>query len=455
MTRTWRPPWPRLPDLRRPRFAFLLAALLALAVLLIGETTYRNTRAMLEGMNAQATARSHIQLLWRGLTDAETGQRGYLLTDRKQYLQPYLDAQQDVRSSLNWLNRYYSEDRALQASMQRLEAAAQGKLTEMETSLRLHDEGEEQRWRALVLSGEGLQQMDAVRALSEQLLIDETKRVAAARGEITSSLTLTRATVAAMACLSLLLMALYLRQSAAIDRRRAEQVRATQREREALEGQVRERTRQLTELARHLQTAREDERYRLARDLHDELGAVLTAAKLDLARLKSRLTTPEPQLLERVAHLSDTLNNGIALKRRIIEDLRPSTLSNLGLVVALEVLAREWGAHNELQLQTFLQKVALQPPAELTVYRLIQEALTNIRKHAAASTVSVTLKSAGGKVCVSVRDDGVGFDSAAPHRVGHGLLGMRYRLEAEGGALRIVSTPGGGTLIEAILPESA
>ncbi|MDP3819875.1 MAG: CHASE3 domain-containing protein [Burkholderiales bacterium] len=453
MTSSWRLPWQRLPDLRQPCFAFVLAALLALAVFLIGETAYRNTRSMLEGLNAQGAARSNVQLLWRRLTDAETGQRGYLLTDRKEYLQPYLDAQHDVRASLLWLNRHYRDDRALQAPMQRLEAAAQGKLAEMADTLRFHDEGAEQRWRDLVLSDQGRQQMEVVRALSEQLLAGETKRVAVARGAMSGSLTLTRAAVAGMAGLSLLLAILYLRQTAAFDKRRAEQVLSAQRERDEREAQVRGRTLQLTELAHHLQTAREYERDQLARALHDELGAVLTAAKLDVARLKSRLATPE--LLGRVAHLSDTLDNGISLKRRIVEDLRPSTLGNLGLVTALEVLAREWGEHNDLPVQTFLEKVALLPSAELTAYRLVQQALTNVGTHAEAGKVSVTLESVEGKVFVSVRDDGVGFDSAAPPRAGHGLLGLRYRLEAEGGELAIVSSPGAGTLIAAVLPESA
>ena len=102
------------------------------------------------------------------------------------------------------------------------------------------------------------------------------------------------------------------------------------------------RTAQLTELTHHLQTAREDERHRLARDLHDELGALLTSAKLDAARIRSRLAGTAPEALERLAHLVATLNSSIALGRRIIEDLRPSTLSNLGLVATLEILAREF-----------------------------------------------------------------------------------------------------------------
>ncbi|MEY2689394.1 MAG: hypothetical protein RL375_3593, partial [Pseudomonadota bacterium] len=110
-------------------------------------------------------------------------------------------------------------------------------------------------------------------------------------------------------------------------------VRADNRRLETL---VALRTRQLTELTHHLQTAREDERARLARDLHDELGALLTSAKFDAARLRARLGAGAPEALERLAHLTQTLDSVIALKRRITEDLRPSSLDHLGLVVTLD-----------------------------------------------------------------------------------------------------------------------
>ena len=103
-----------------------------------------------------------------------------------------------------------------------------------------------------------------------------------------------------------------------------------QAERDRLEIDVARRTAQLTELTQHLQTAREDERNRLARNLHDELGALLTSAKLDAARIKSRLAGMAPEALERLAHLVETLNASIALGRSIIEDLRPSTLGQPG-----------------------------------------------------------------------------------------------------------------------------
>ena len=168
-----------------------------------------------------------------------------------------------------------------------------------------------------------------------------------------------------------------------------------QAERDRLELEVAQRTAQLTELTHHLQTAREDERSRLARDLHDELGALLTSAKLDAARIKSRLAGTAPEALERLSHLVETLNSGIAMKRRIIEDLRPSALGNLGLVAALEILAREFAEQSGIAVHHALEPVPLEADAELVVYRLVQEAITNIAKYAKAKQVWVSLSAAG------------------------------------------------------------
>jgi signal transduction histidine kinase len=221
-----------------------------------------------------------------------------------------------------------------------------------------------------------------------------------------------------------------------------------------LEQQVRHRTSELTELAQHLQAAREDERQRLARNLHDELGALLTSAKLDAARLRSRLATGSPEALETLAQLVGTLDACIALGRSIVEDLRPSTLTQLGLVTSLQILARDFAQRAGLELDCRLEPVVLGADAELTVYRLVQEALTNIGKHAKARQVWLAMAAHAGSVELTVRDDGVGFDPAATARLGHGLVGMRHRVEAAGGTLVIGSAPGRGTQLTLRLPES-
>jgi len=214
------------------------------------------------------------------------------------------------------------------------------------------------------------------------------------------------------------------------------------------------RAAQLAELAQHLQHAREDERERLARDLHDELGALLTSAKLDAARIKARLAGM-PEALERLAHLVATLDDGIALKRRIIEDLRPSALGALGLVEALQIMAREFAAQSGLAVTCTLAEVRLAPEADLVLYRVVQEAFTNIARHAAAKRVWLRLARRSGRVALEVRDDGIGLVSAsgAPAAEGHGLVGMRFRVEAQHGTLALAAAPGGGLRLRVRLPE--
>jgi signal transduction histidine kinase len=267
------------------------------------------------------------------------------------------------------------------------------------------------------------------------------------------SLLLGRAGIAALSALSLLAVLLTLHRSLARMGEHQQRQQAARAERDALERAVIERTAQLTDLARHLQTAREDERSRLARDLHDELGALLTSAKLDAARLRSRLTTRAPDALERLEHLVLTLNGVIAVKRRIIEDLRPSALSNLGLVATLEILAREFETTSGVAVHCAFVSVRLDPRAQLVAYRVVQEAITNISKYARARNVWLELASADRTVLLSVKDDGVGFDPGATGGSAHGLIGMRFRVEAEGGRLSVHSAPGQSTVIRASLPE--
>lgn len=236
-------------------------------------------------------------------------------------------------------------------------------------------------------------------------------------------------------------------------------LRATNRR---LTTEVLQRTRQLTELTHHLQTAREDERARLARDLHDELGALLTSAKLDAARLRSRLVagmeTASPvaeDSLDRLSHLTSTLDSVISLKRRITEDLRPSSLDHLGLAVTLQILAREFGTRSGVQVHLSLAEAPLSATAETAAYRIVQEAVTNISKYAQAGNVWISLGRQGESVFLTVRDDGLGFDTASPRAQRYGLVGMRFRAEAEHGRLRVHSAPGRGTRVMLTLPLSA
>lgn len=441
--------------MQRSPVAFVLAALAAVAVFFISESSYQEARSTFNTLGQEGEARIKIQVLWRSLADAETGERGFLLTGRPDYLAPYTSAQDRVAQSLDWLNVFYRNDPTGAATMGRVAEAARNKLAELAEGIKLYEAGRTEAWRSLMLSNIGKEQMDTVRSLSAQLLNAQTAKIATDRKDLARTLQINRLGVGAMTALSLLALVMYLRQAALVVQQREEQRRLLQAERDQYEKEVLLRTEQLTDLAHHLQSVREDERQHLARELHDELGALLTAAKLDVARLKSRLGVVKPEVSERLQHLGDGLNSGIALKRRIIEDLRPSSLSNLGLVAALEILVREWGQRSEIAVDAEFESVKLRPSGELTVYRLVQEALTNVTKYAKAKTVQVRLSSTDGWVTVLVRDDGVGFDTQEKRSSAHGLLGMRYRLESEGGRISMKSSPGEGTLIRADLPEHA
>jgi signal transduction histidine kinase len=295
--------------------------------------------------------------------------------------------------------------------------------------------------------------MDAIRTEAAKLINSSAQRMEVSQQQVRRSLMLSRLGIAAVALAGLLAFYLYLRQTTVLKTAGERQQEILQQERDLLERQVRERTATLAELATHLQNVREEERGHLARELHDELGALLTAAKLDVARLKSRLNQQSPEVGQRLQHLTESLNSGIALKRRIIEDLRPSSLSNLGLTASLEILAREFSERSGVEITTALESVELDESKQLTVYRLVQESLTNVGKYAEARQVEISVHNYGNHVEVEIRDDGKGFDAGNIRASTHGLAGMKHRVEAAGGRLTVTSEPGKGTRISAVMPK--
>lgn len=450
---------------KRSPFLFALAFVAAAGMVTISEGSYWQSAGTLKDLSAMGAARQSIQGLQKDMLAVEAAQRSFLRSGRPELLQPYTQARRDISEAFRFLDQYYAGEPESRQLLGRLRSAADLRLAQLAAALQAREPGAglgaAQPW-GLADAPEpdeaGRAQMDAVRTLGAALLEHEALTVAASRQALNHTLMLGRVGVAVLSAVSLLALFMVLRQTFALERQQQEQQRLVQAERDRLEIEVAHRTRQLTELASHLQTAREDERHRLARDLHDELGALLTSAKLDAARIKSRLAGAAPEVLaalERLQHLVGTLNTVIALKRRIVEDLRPSALSNLGLVATLEILAREFADHSGVAVHCSLVPVRLGPAAELVVYRLVQEAITNISKYARARQVWLGLSTREGQVEVSVRDDGVGFDPAARPGSAYGLLGMRFRVEAERGSLTLVSAPGRGTLIQVRLPQAA
>jgi signal transduction histidine kinase len=402
--------------------------------------------------NAQNT-RSALNELMQSVLDAETGQRGYLLTGNQVYLEPYNETLKTMNQQLDQLRITFTPYKEQLSEFGVMSRHISRKLAEMDLSVKMRDAGQEDAWRFVLTTDVGKDQMDAIKVQSEKLAANSIRNIERGQAQVRQTLQLSRIGVAIMALGGLLAFYMYLLQTRALLNSGIREQESLKRERDQLDLQVRERTANLAELATHLQNVREDERGHLARELHDELGALLTAAKLDVARLKSRLGASQPEALERIAHLTTTLNSGIALKRRIVEDLRPSSLSHLGLVASLEILAREFEERSGASLTTDLEMVDLGGSAQLTVYRLVQESLTNIGKYAEATQIVISLQNQGGYVMIEVNDNGVGFDTQTIAASSHGINGMRHRVEAAGGKLTVTSVQGAGTRISAVMPK--
>jgi PAS domain S-box-containing protein len=225
----------------------------------------------------------------------------------------------------------------------------------------------------------------------------------------------------------------------------------TQRRREAAELQ---RSRQaLRGLSASVVDAREQERRRIARELHDELGQRLSALKLELAGCAGAagLGPQDPRLQAMLAMLDDTM----AAVRRIAADLRPLMLDDLGLAAAVEWLAAEATRRLGMQVQVEVDELVPEPgePLAIAVYRMVQEALTNAARHARASRVQVRLRCRAGELQLSVQDDGPGFPLPVRGRPGsYGLLGMRERARLLGGRVEIDNAPEGGGRVRVWLP---
>lgn len=215
---------------------------------------------------------------------------------------------------------------------------------------------------------------------------------------------------------------------------------------------LRQSRERLRELAAYINTAREEQRARIARELHDVVGGMLTSMKLDIHRINRRIDDPE--LLEITADLSQLVQESIDTVRTISEDLRPGVLDHLDLVAALQCTLREFAERTELTCELDAENFAvrLSQPRETAIYRICQEALTNIARHANAGQVLVRLKVVDGWLHMDIEDNGRGMPSATPTGKSIGLVSMAERAREFGGHLSVLPCSAGGTCLQVAIP---
>jgi PAS domain S-box-containing protein len=232
-------------------------------------------------------------------------------------------------------------------------------------------------------------------------------------------------------------------------------------ERKRAEIQLRQTADQLHGLAMHLQSVREEERRRIARELHDELGQMLTGLKMDLSWLGSRLTGSAAkkslgELLERTQAMSQLVDESMVAIHRLVAELRPAILDQLGLVDALEWLTQDFQRRSGIACAfvSSLPRVSMDPTWTTALFRIVQESLTNVARHSGATRAKVRLDEAGDELCLIVEDNGKGIESEdGSATTSFGLQGMREHTIQLGGTIAIEGRPGRGTTITVRIPR--
>jgi signal transduction histidine kinase len=234
-----------------------------------------------------------------------------------------------------------------------------------------------------------------------------------------------------------------------------EELRTEVAERELAEEKLKMSLEQLRALAARLQLVREEERTNVAREIHDELGQACTAIKMDLALIGRRATKRQTQLQTKVLSAMQLADNMISSLRRIASELRPGTLDDLGLTAALEWQAQEFQSRTGIQCKVILphEPLTLDPERSTAIFRIFQESLTNVARHAQATRVVARLEAKADSLILEVRDNGKGFNAQEPRaRRSLGLVGMQERALLLNGELNVEGVPGAGTTMTLRIP---
>ncbi|MEX3822566.1 AAA family ATPase [Paraburkholderia sp. BR14262] len=220
------------------------------------------------------------------------------------------------------------------------------------------------------------------------------------------------------------------------------------------ERRLRESYEMLRELTSHREMAREEERKHIAREMHDELGQHLTALRLQASALRMQLGNDRPELVEQTQALIALVDKTMQVVRGVIAALRPAALDT-GIAAGLEWLAAEFNRNGRTVCRLHLpdENIVVSEPCAVVLFRLVQEALTNVARHAAAPHVVIMLERTGDCCLLEVRDDGRGFDVQPAKKGSFGLAGMEERVLMLGGQINVISSPGAGTTIKVKLPD--
>ena len=399
---------------------------------------------------------SEILAVQSMLYESESAQRGYLYTENKTYLKPLNENEGQVPSRLAKLREMVVDNAPQRNLIDHLRQIALEKITELNKTVAIQQMGQKDAARAIVLSDQGKKLTDEFDAEVERFLAQENVLLQERRQNWTDTQLAMRWGFAAIFIINALLL---LAGAVTIMRDMARKRRALVQldERAAvLASEVAMRAAELRALSAHLLRIQEDERRTIARELHDELGGTLSAVKMDIVMGRDAAAKrSDEKSVARLARAHAAIDGAIQFTRRMIEDLRPTLLDNLGFEAALRSMTEQFSERTGCTCVISLPEgeLNLTPAQSTTLYRICQEALTNVMKYAKARQVTISLTRDEAQWKLQLADDGVGLAATQQHRsMSHGLLGMRERLVALGGTFDIRGDAGQGTKLNATFP---
>ena len=437
---------------RRVLLPLLAAIALVASAFFVSEARRAYTRELSEIIQARQDRLREMAELIYVCIEAESAQRGYLLTGEAKYADPY-DLGRALATVLvaNLVEGFSGRNSEELDALRTVQNGIEENFAEMDETLRLMRAGHPREALAAVKTDVGLYQMREIRAALEALRARERARIYASLTEWNEENRLNSLINLATTAFTLGLLIL-------VGLLATREVRRRQAANEELDRLVRQRTADLQELSTHMLRVGELEKSALARELHDELGGLLVAMRMDLAQLRRRIVLPDEDGQTRWARVNDALASGVELKRRIIEELRPTLLDNLGLVAAVRWQVEQSAALGGLGVEVDLpeEEPELGDDTAIAIFRSVQEALSNILKHARATRVKLSMQRSGQRLRITIEDDGVGLPTDAAKKPGsHGLKQMSFRMQAVGGEMRLASVLPHGTLTILIVPVQA
>ena len=401
-----------------------------------------------------------LHQLKANLFEAESAQRGYIITKRKEYVAPFNSALKRARVNIKLsevliINTSTKHNQIIElAWLDSISANLEAKSAEMLLTIKLVEQHKIDEANQIINLDIGKQQTQKFVLQADQLINQLVNHVNDMSKKRQNTVNLARISVIGGALILILLVVMVIKRllNELLAKGRLQQ--QVTNENADYKIKLNQQTLLLRSMALDYQTDVERERQKLSRELHDELGSIFTAIKMDLAWCMKKLADSAPEIAEKLNKTIIYVNQGIAYQRHIVQELHPSMISTFGFWPALNALIKDAAERNKWQLTLNLpdETTPLNETISLVTYRVVQESLNNASKYAKASAVSVDIMLDEHYIKLEISDNGIGVEMPNLNVITHGLSGMRHRVLAIGGHFEMISNLNQGVLIRALMP---